>query len=80
MNDVSRNKVGTISKDFKKLGFKSDSNPVLDFEETPPGMLALDCMHYFAKYHVEAYTKVSCLDVVDKNLITSDQEWVFRLF
>jgi engulfment/cell motility protein 1 len=58
-SDASRNKVVTASKDFKKLGFKSDLNPVLDFEETPPGVLALDCMYYFAKYHVEAYTKVS---------------------
>lgn len=58
-NDASKNKVGAIYKDFKKLGFKSDINPALDFEETPPGMLALDCMYYFAKYHVEAYTKVS---------------------
>lgn len=55
---LNRNKVGTLSKDYKKLGFKSDINPVLDFDETPPGMLALDCMYYFAKNHVESYTKV----------------------
>lgn len=50
--------MGGFSKDYKKLGFKSDINPALDFTETPPGMLALDCMVYFARNHVDAYTKV----------------------
>lgn len=40
------------------MGFKYDINPALDFTETPPGMLALDCMIYFARNHVDAYTKV----------------------
>lgn len=47
-----------LAKDYKKLGFKYDINPALDFAETPPGMLALDCMIYFARNHVENYTKV----------------------
>ncbi|XP_026294189.1 engulfment and cell motility protein 1 [Frankliniella occidentalis] len=47
-----------FAKDYKKLGFKCDINPALDFAETPPGMLALDCMIYFARNHVENYTKV----------------------
>ncbi|KAK6640367.1 hypothetical protein RUM44_012060 [Polyplax serrata] len=50
--------MGGFAKDYKKLGFKSDINPALDFTETPPGMLALDCMVYFARNHVDAYTKV----------------------
>lgn len=29
---------------YKKLGFKCDINPSQDFMETPPGILALDCM------------------------------------
>lgn len=58
-NDVTtRKQLGTFSKDYKKLGFKSDINPALDFTETPPGMLALDCMVYFARNHTEHYTKV----------------------
>ncbi|KAI4504552.1 hypothetical protein M0802_000102 [Mischocyttarus mexicanus] len=56
--DVAARKQGLYAKDYKKLGFKYDINPSLDFTETPPGMLALDCMVYFARYHTENYTKV----------------------
>ncbi|KAJ8672502.1 hypothetical protein QAD02_003761 [Eretmocerus hayati] len=56
--DVIARKQGSYAKDYKKLGFKCDINPALDFTETPPGMLALDCMVYFAKNHAESYTKV----------------------
>lgn len=56
--DVTARKQGLFAKDYKKLGFKYDINPALDFTETPPGMLALDCMVYFARNHTEAYTKV----------------------
>lgn len=66
-----------LTRDYKKLGFKNDINPALDFTETPPGrcevfgvalqtfvinsivgLLALDCMVYFARNHAENYTKV----------------------
>lgn len=43
---------------YKKLGFKCDMNPAQDFIETPPGMLALDCMLYFARNYSQQYTKV----------------------
>lgn len=56
-SDVSSRKQGH-AKDYKKLGFKSDINPALDFTGTPPGMLALDCMIYFARNYTESYTKV----------------------
>lgn len=56
--DVTARKQGLYAKDYKKLGFKYDINPALDFTETPPGMLALDCMVYFARNHTENYTKV----------------------
>lgn len=59
-----KQQLGAFSKDFKKLGFKYDTNPSLDFSETPPGMLALDCMYYFAKNRVEAYTKVKCIKFI----------------
>ncbi|XP_047002136.1 engulfment and cell motility protein 1 [Schistocerca americana] len=55
---ASRRQLGVFAKDYKKLGFKHDINPALDFMETPPGMLALDCMVYFARNHTESYTKV----------------------
>ncbi|GAB0094484.1 engulfment and cell motility protein 1 [Sergentomyia squamirostris] len=43
---------------YKKLGFKSDINPAQDFVEAPPGMLALDCMVYFARNFGQNYKKV----------------------
>lgn len=43
---------------YKKLGFKCDLNPTQDFIDTPPGILALDCMLYFARNYVQQYTKV----------------------
>ncbi|XP_054262080.1 engulfment and cell motility protein 1 [Macrosteles quadrilineatus] len=54
----ARRQHGGFAKDYKKLGFKCDINPALDFTEAPPGMLALDCMIYFARSHTESYTKV----------------------
>lgn len=59
LGDVTaRKQLGVFAKDYKKLGFKNDINPALDFTETPPGMLALDCMVHFARNHTESYTKV----------------------
>lgn len=58
-DSVARRQLGVFAKDYKKLGFKYDINPALDFTETPPGMLALDCMVYFARTQTENYTKVS---------------------
>lgn len=46
------------SKDFKKLGFQNTTNPVEDFLQAPPGILALQNMVYFARNHRENYTKV----------------------
>ena len=46
------------AKDYKKLGFQNHINPVEDFNHIPPGILALDCMVYFAKVYGEVYTKV----------------------
>ncbi|XP_073825310.1 engulfment and cell motility Ced-12 [Musca autumnalis] len=43
---------------YKKLGFKCDMNPAQDFMETPPGILALDCMIYFARNFTQQYTKI----------------------
>lgn len=40
------------------MGFKNDINPALDFIETPPGLLALDCMIYFARTYPDSYTKL----------------------
>ncbi|XP_058823162.1 engulfment and cell motility protein 1 [Topomyia yanbarensis] len=49
---------GSYSVHYKKLGFKCDINPAQDFLETPPGVLALDCMVYFARNYTQNYTKV----------------------
>jgi len=46
------------AQDHKKLGFNNVKDPSLDFMATPPGILALDCMDYFAKRHQEKFMKV----------------------
>jgi len=46
------------AQDYTKLGFKNVKDPSMDFLETPPGILALDCMHYFSRHHLEKYMKV----------------------
>ncbi|KAM5203977.1 engulfment and cell motility protein 1 isoform 2-T5 [Hipposideros larvatus] len=46
------------TRDYKKLGFINHVNPAMDFTQTPPGMLALDNMLYFAKHHQDAYIRV----------------------
>lgn len=54
----ARRQNSTYSNYYKKLGFKCDINPAQDFIETPPGILALDCMVYFARNYTQNYTKV----------------------
>lgn len=34
------------------------SNPVEEFETIPPGLLALECLSYFARHHPEKFAKV----------------------
>eukprot|EP00058_Branchiostoma_floridae_P020192 XP_002605682.1 hypothetical protein BRAFLDRAFT_121828 [Branchiostoma floridae] len=62
---IRRSKVEYM-ENYKKLGFTNHTSPILDFEETPPGLLALDCMLYFAENHTESYNKLvfenSCRD------------------
>ncbi|KAF7225213.1 engulfment and cell motility protein 3 isoform X1 [Nothobranchius furzeri] len=45
------------AKEFKKLGFSNNSNPGQDLVRTPPGLLALDTMHYFASRYPDAYSR-----------------------
>ncbi len=40
------------------MSLQNSINPVEDLSQTPPGILALDNMVYFAKMHGENYTKV----------------------
>lgn len=55
---ASIDKHSSQEQDFKKLGFQNAHNPVEDFRHTPPGVLALSNMMYFAKNYRENYTKV----------------------
>ncbi|XP_072939230.1 engulfment and cell motility protein 1 [Epargyreus clarus] len=55
---TTRRQMGSFSKDFKKLGFMFEIDPIKDFNEVPPGMLALDCMLYFARNYPEDYAKI----------------------
>ncbi|XP_052059919.1 engulfment and cell motility protein 1-like isoform X2 [Mytilus californianus] len=44
---------------YKKLGFEDSSHPAQDFvRHTPPGILALDNVYYFAQNQSENYIKV----------------------
>uniref|UniRef100_A0A3Q2FRK4 Engulfment and cell motility 3 n=1 Tax=Cyprinodon variegatus TaxID=28743 RepID=A0A3Q2FRK4_CYPVA len=45
------------AKEFKKLGFSNNSNPGQDLVRTPPGLLALDTMFYFANRNPDAYSR-----------------------
>ncbi|XP_048461533.1 engulfment and cell motility protein 3 [Rhincodon typus] len=45
------------AREFKKLGFPNSANPSLDFSRTPPGLLPLDNMTYFATHHTDAYNR-----------------------
>uniref|UniRef100_A0A6Q2WV61 ELMO domain-containing protein n=1 Tax=Esox lucius TaxID=8010 RepID=A0A6Q2WV61_ESOLU len=45
------------AKEFKKLGFSNNSNPGQDLLRTPPGLLALDTMSYFASRYPDAYSR-----------------------
>ncbi|MBN3309837.1 ELMO3 protein, partial [Amia calva] len=45
------------AKEFKKLGFSNNSNPGLDLNRTPPGLLALDTMAYFSSRYPDAYSR-----------------------
>ncbi|XP_033105151.1 engulfment and cell motility protein 1-like [Anneissia japonica] len=46
------------NKYFKKLGFQDCESPINDFMVTPPGILALNCMYYFATEHTGNYTRI----------------------
>lgn len=58
--DVSTLRHNSITSigNYKKLGFQCEMNPADDFMETPPGLLALDCMLYLARNFTQQYTKV----------------------
>ncbi|XP_033899148.2 engulfment and cell motility protein 3-like isoform X1 [Acipenser ruthenus] len=45
------------AKEFKKLGFSNNSNPGLDLNRTPPGLLALETMAYFSSRYPNAYSR-----------------------
>uniref|UniRef100_A0A3Q3J0G7 ELMO domain-containing protein n=1 Tax=Monopterus albus TaxID=43700 RepID=A0A3Q3J0G7_MONAL len=45
------------AKEFRKLGFSNNSNPGQDLVRTPPGLLALDTMDYFAERYPDAYSR-----------------------
>ena len=45
-----------IEDEFIKLGFLNE-DPTEDFNEVPPGLLAIDCMEYFALSQPENFTR-----------------------
>ncbi|XP_013149226.1 PREDICTED: engulfment and cell motility protein 1 [Papilio polytes] len=55
---TTRHQLNNSTRDYKKLGFKCEIDPIKDFNEVPPGILALDCMLYFARNYSEDYRKI----------------------
>lgn len=43
---------------LRKFGFVDLQNPALDFQDTPPGLLSLDLMVYFAKRQPDNFTRL----------------------
>ncbi|XP_003386618.1 PREDICTED: engulfment and cell motility protein 1-like [Amphimedon queenslandica] len=56
-SDEYRSKGSIAEQHWKQLGF-SQANPRDDFRETPPGLLALDCMEYLARTKHDVYTRL----------------------
>lgn len=61
--------LNTAKNDYLRLGFTNCKNPLEEFNETPPGMFALDLMSYFSRNHTELYR-----NVVLENCMRSDRE------
>ena len=53
----NKNKAPISEQHWKQLGFLK-GDPQDDFNESPPGILALDCMVYFAKTKHDAFTRL----------------------
>lgn len=53
----SKQKVPITEHHWKQLGFLK-GDPQDDFNESPPGVLALDCMVYFAKSKHDSFTRL----------------------
>lgn len=54
----SLNSNASVCHLYKKLGFKCEINMSQDLLESPPGILAIDCMVYFARNYSQQYTKI----------------------
>ena len=48
---------GFSPNDYKKLGFENPHNPISDMASTPPGVLSLDFMIYFARNQQDSYVR-----------------------
>ncbi|XP_036719161.1 engulfment and cell motility protein 1 isoform X3 [Balaenoptera acutorostrata] len=58
--DEKRQEMANIlaQKQLRSIILTNHVNPAMDFTQTPPGMLALDNMLYFAKHHQDAYIRI----------------------
>lgn len=54
---AAKSRVSISEQHWKQLGFMR-GNPQIEFDEVPPGILALDCMVYFAKTKHETFTRL----------------------
>lgn len=53
----AKGRIPIADQHWKQLGFLK-GDPEFEFNETPPGVLALDCMVYFAKSKHEVFTRL----------------------
>ncbi len=53
----AKGRIPIADQHWKQLGFLK-GDPALEFSEAPPGILALDCMVYFAKSKHEIFTRL----------------------
>ncbi|XP_071958980.1 engulfment and cell motility protein 2-like [Antedon mediterranea] len=56
-SNETESKKANYTADYRKLGFQDCANPSQDFTQSPPGVLALECMHYIATQHRPDYTR-----------------------
>uniref|UniRef100_A0A4W3J3W5 Engulfment and cell motility 3 n=1 Tax=Callorhinchus milii TaxID=7868 RepID=A0A4W3J3W5_CALMI len=56
-NFATERRKSQYAKEFRRLGFSNNVNPALDFSHTPPGLLALDNMIFFATRHTDAFNR-----------------------
>uniref|UniRef100_A0A914VTA7 Engulfment and cell motility protein 1 n=2 Tax=Plectus sambesii TaxID=2011161 RepID=A0A914VTA7_9BILA len=62
------------AKEFRKLGFSPDA-PLETVQTTPPGLLAVDCMLFYARHHVDKLRNI----ILENSLQAEGHAWPFAV-